>query len=99
MHKKLQKNIKFLSKRFALYANKKKNREFTLKEKNTIYLLKRNIKTKRLSNKLDYIKLDSFKILEKKKLINYKLNLLAFMRIYFVFHISFLKFADSNVSI
>ncbi len=45
------------------------------------------------------MKLKSFEILEEKKLINYELNLSAFMKIYSVFHIFLLKSADLNLSI
>ncbi len=79
-----------------LYANKKKDKEFTLKKRNKVYLLRWNIKIKRSSNKLNHMKLESFEILEEKKLINYKLNLSAFMKIHSIFHISLLKSADSN---
>jgi len=54
---------------------------------------------KRLSNKLNHIKLKLFKILETKKLINYKLNLSAFMQIHSIFHICLLKSVDLNTSI
>ncbi len=76
-----------------------RDRESTLKKRNKVYLLRRNIKTKRSSNKLNHMKLKSFEILEEKKSINYKLNLSAFMKIHSVFHISLLKSADSNSSI
>jgi len=99
LQKELQKNIQFLSKCMILYANKKRNREFTLKKENKVYLLRRNIKTKRSSNKLNHTKLKSYKILEIKESINYKLNLLTFMRIHLIFHICLLKSADSNTSI
>ncbi len=82
-----------------LYANKKRDRKSTLKKKNKVYLLRRNIKTKRSSNKLNHTKLKSFEILEEKKSINYKLNLSASMRIHLIFHISLLKSADLNTSI
>ncbi len=45
------------------------------------------------------MKLESFEILEEKRLINYKLNLSTFMKIHSIFHISLLKFADLNTSI
>jgi len=83
----------------TLYANKKRDREFTLKKKNKVYLLRRNIKTKKSSNKLNHMKLKSFEILEEKKSINYELNLSTFMKIHSVFHIFLLKSADSNTSI
>ena len=79
-----------------LYVNKKRDRKFTLKKKDKVYLLKQNIKMKRLSNKLNYMKLESFEILEEKKSINYKLNLSAFMKIHLIFHIFLLKSANLN---
>ena len=99
LQKELQKNIQFLSKHMTLYANKKKDREFTFKKRNKAYLLRWNIKTKKSSYKLNHTKLKSYKILEIKESINYKLNLSAFMKIYLIFHICLLKFADSNTSI
>ena len=99
LQKELQKNIQFFSKRMTLYANKKRDRKSTLKEKNKVYLLRRNIKTKRSSNKLNHTKLESYKILKIKESINYKLNLSAFMRIHSIFHICLLKSANSNTSI
>ncbi len=45
------------------------------------------------------MKLESFEILEEKKLINYKLNFLTFIKIYSIFHIFLLKFANLNTSI
>ncbi len=93
------KNIQFLSKCMTLYANKKRDRKSTFKKKNKVYLLRRNIKTKRSSNKLNHMKLESFEILEEKKLINYKLNLSASMKIHSVFYIFLLKSADSNTLI
>ncbi len=99
LQKELQKNIQFLSKRMILYANKKRDRKSTFKERNKAYLLRWNIKMKRSSNKLNYTKLKSYKILEIKELINYKLNLSAFMKIHLIFHICFLKSADSNTLI
>ena len=99
LHKELQKNIQFLSKRSALYVNKKKDKEFTFKERNKVYLLRRNIKTKRSSNKLNHIKLKSFRILETKKSVNFKLNLSTFMRIRSIFHIFLLKPAHPDIFI
>ncbi len=99
LHKELQKNIQFLSKCMTLYANKKKDRESTFKKRDKAYLLRRNIKTKRSSNKLNHTKLELFEILEEKRLINYELNLSASMKIHSIFHISLLKSADLNTSI
>ena len=99
LQKKLQKDIQFLSKRMTLYTNKKRVRKSTLKEKDKAYLLRRNIKTKRSSNKLNHTKLESYRILEIKESINYKLDLSTSMRIHSIFHICLLKSANANTSI
>ncbi len=99
LQKELQKNIQFLSKCMTLYANKRRDREFTFKERNKAYFLRWNIKMKRSSNKLNHMKLEFYKILEIKESINYKLNLSASMRIHLIFHICLLKFVNVNTSI
>ena len=77
----------------------RKEIENLLLKKNKVYLLKRNIKTKRSSNKLNHMKLESFEILEEKKLINYELNLSASIKIHSIFYIFLLKSADLNTLI
>ena len=57
-------------------------------------MLRRNIKTIRLSNKLDYIKLGPFRIRKILRLINYKLDLLIKMRIYLSFYFLILEPVD-----
>ena len=61
-----------------------------------VYLLRKNIKTKRPSDKLNYTKLESFKIQKKLESITFKLELPPHIRIYPVFHISLLKLATGN---
>ena len=56
-----------------------------------VYLLRRNIKTKRSSDKLDYIKLGPFRIKDKKGSVIYKLELPKGMRVYLTFYISLLE--------
>ena len=46
LHEMLQRDIKFASERSAVYHNKKRDRELTLKERDKVYLLHYNIKTK-----------------------------------------------------
>ena len=65
--------------------------ELTLKKRDKVYLIRRNIWTKRLSNKLDYIKLRLFKINIIKRPLNYKLALLKIINIFLVFYIFLLK--------
>jgi hypothetical protein len=61
-----------------------------------VYLTKTNIKTKRLSTKLDHLKLGLFKILKKIGNLNYRLDLRKKTRIYSVFHVVLLEPAPEN---
>ena len=61
-----------------------------------VYLLRKNIKIKRSSDKLDYIKLGSFKIKDKLGLVTFRLNLLEGMRTHPVFHVSLLELVLDN---
>ena len=56
-----------------------------------VYLLRKYIKIKRLSDKLNYIKLRSFKIKKVLGLILFKLKLLVSIRIYPIFYKSLLE--------
>jgi len=67
------------------------------KEGNKIYLLRCNIKMKRLNNKLNYKKLESFRIKKILKLVNYKLILFKIINIYLIFYILFLKLTFLSV--
>lgn len=95
-HKKLQQDIQFLSHWSAFYYNQKRDREPTLKERDKVYLLTQNIKTKQPSKKLDNTKLEPFKVKATKGSLNYKLELPPQMKIHLVFHIMLLECADSK---
>jgi hypothetical protein len=82
-----------------MYYNKSKLEEPRFREGDLIYLLRRNIKTIRLSDKLDYKKFGLFKVKRNIKDISYELHFLLTIRIYPVFHISLLELADSDMSI
>ena len=64
------------------YYDKKKSKGPDLKEGNKVWLLYKNFKNKRLSKKLDHIKLGLFKITVKILEITYRLDLLAKIKIY-----------------
>ena len=99
LHEMLQRDIKFASERSAVYHNKKRDREPTLKERDKVYLLCCNIKTKQPSNKLNYTKLRPFWIAKTKRSINYELKLSLTMWIHPVFHILLLEPADLETPI
>ena len=56
-----------------------------------VYLLRKHIKTKRPSDKLDHTKLGPYKIIKKLGPVTFKLEMPQGMRIHPVFHISLLE--------
>ena len=83
----LQKILEIIRK----YANKKRIKGLILQKGDKVYLQQTNIKTRRLSKKLDYKKLGLFIIKEKLSELNYKLDLPKGIRIYLVFYILLLE--------
>jgi hypothetical protein len=81
----------------TLYANKSKLERSRLRERNLIYLLRRNIKTIRLSDKLDLKKIDLFKVKRNIRDINFELKFPLIIRIYSIFYISLLESAYLNI--
>jgi hypothetical protein len=81
----------FFTKKRISYYNRYYNIEPTLKKKNKIYLIQRNIQTKQPSTKLDHKKLGLFKIKRIIRPVNYKLVLPKTINIYLVFYISFFE--------
>jgi len=70
-----------------------------LKEKNKIYLLTKNLKTKKKSKKLNHVKVESFFIKTIKGLVNYEFDFPKDVKVFLVFHISLLESIDPNTSI
>ena len=91
LYKNLQGAVVFIQKRIKRYYNLKVSKGLDLKEGDKVQLLYKNFLNKRLSKKLNYIKLGLFKILRKITEINYKLDLLAKIKIYLVQYITMLK--------
>ena len=74
------------------YQNKKRKMTPLLKKENKIYLHTKNLKiNKGKSKKLDHVKVESFFIKNVKRLMNYELNLFVDVKVWLVFHVSFLK--------
>ena len=61
-----------------------------------VWLLRRNLKTMRISSKLDFKRLGKFKIIRKVSSHAYKLELPATMKIHPVFHVSLLEPATTD---
>jgi hypothetical protein len=90
-YEELAADLVFFIKRIVSYYDIYRNIEPTLKERDKVYLIQRNIQTKQPSTKLDHKKLGLFKIKKIIGLVNYKLVLPRTMNIYPVFHISLLE--------
>ena len=79
------------------YYDIRRQKTSKFKKREKVFLLRRNIKTKRSSEKLNHRKLKSFKISKIIENVNYKLQLFEIMRIHSVFHVSLLKKVNQNV--
>ena len=62
-----------------------------LKKGDKVYLLTKNFKSKQFSKKLNYIKIELFKIINKVIKVLYRLDLLLKIKIYLVYYIAILK--------
>jgi hypothetical protein len=83
--------MEFLVQRINIYYNRKRFEESRFREGDKVYLVRRNIRIIRLSDKLDYRKFGPFKIIRYIKGTNFKLRLLPTIKIYLVFYISLLE--------
>jgi hypothetical protein len=94
--KRIHDNISKMQERSTKYQNKKRKTAPQLKEKNKIYLFTKNLKTRKLSKKLNHVKVESFLVKKIKRSVNYELDLLKDAKVFSVFHISLLESADST---
>ena len=91
LHEELNKKIEFLNHRSFYYYNKYKLEGPNLRKKDHVYLLRKNLKTKRPNDKLDYKKFGPFFIKRYIKNTSYKLQLLSNIKIHLIFHILLLE--------
>jgi RNase H-like domain found in reverse transcriptase/Reverse transcriptase (RNA-dependent DNA polymerase)/Integrase zinc binding domain/Chromo (CHRromatin Organisation MOdifier) domain/Retroviral aspartyl protease len=96
LHKMLKEELDFISKRTTEFANRKRSEGPDLKEGEMVYLLRKHIKTKRPSDKLDHTKLGPYKIKKKLGPVTFELDVPEGMRIHPLFHISLLEPAPRN---
>jgi hypothetical protein len=81
----------------TLYANKSRLERLCFRKGNLIYLLRRNIKIIRPSDKLDLKKIGLFKIKRNIRDISFELKFLLTMRIHPIFHILLLEPAYPDI--
>src|SRR5215216_4030745 len=84
-------DIKFLNHRIAYYYNQRHGKEPCLKEGDEVFLLRKNIKTKQPSNKLDFKKLSPFPITKKINDVTFSIQLPQGTKLLNTFHISLLE--------
>ncbi len=64
-----------------------------------MYFFTKNLKTRKLSKKLNYIKVELFFVKKTKELINYTLDLFKNAKVFLIFNILLLKLIDFNTFI
>ena len=100
LHKKLQTDIEFLLYHSVFYHNKYYTEASILKKRDKVYLLQKNIKMTRSSNKLNHVKIRPFKIIRNIKETSFKLKLSESMQQkHSVFHIFLLESAPVEVPV
>jgi len=97
LHKELCESAKMVQEKMKMYYNKKRSEGPDFKKRDKVWLLHKNFKNWWLSKKLDYVKLELFRILAKISNLTYKLDLLMRIKIYPVQHIVMLKLAHRNI--
>ena len=92
-------NLKFLAQRVKIYYDKKRFEKIDLKMRKKAFLLKKNIKTNKENDKLNYVKIELFEIIKNIKNTNYEFKLSNNMKLkHSVFQVSLLKSTNSDTS-
>ena len=94
VHQQSLENIAKAQSRAISYTNQKRKTAPQLKEGDKVYLLTKNLRTRRPTKKLDKVKVGPFFISKQISPVNYKLELPKDAKIYPVFHVSLLEPAD-----
>jgi len=92
--KKVHDNISKMQEKSAKYQNKKRKTAPQLKEGDKVYLLTKNLKTRKPSKKLDHVKVGPFLVKKAKGPVNYELDLPKDARVFPAICISLLEPAD-----
>ena len=81
----------------TLYANKFRLGRPRFREKNLVYLLRRNIKIIKPNDKLDSKKIGLFKVKRNIRDISFEFKFFPIMKIYPIFYLSLLEPAHSDI--
>jgi hypothetical protein len=94
----LRDELEFIRTRIKRYYDKYRLEGPRLERGDKVYLILRNLRTNRLSRKLDFKKIRLFKVDERVSNNNYQLSLLATIRLRtYVFYILLLELVLRNV--
>lgn len=99
VHQKSLENITKAQSRAISYVNKKRKTAPLLKEGDKVYLLTKNLRTRRPTKKLDKVKVGPFFISKQISPVNFRLELPKDAKIHPVFHISLLEPADAGTPV
>jgi transposase InsO family protein len=99
VHQKSLENIARAQSRAISYVNKKRKTAPLLKEGDKVYLLTKNLRTRRPTKKLDKVKVGPFFISKQISPVNFRLELPKDAKIHPVFHISLLEPADAKTPV
>ncbi len=94
----LKKELEFVKTRIKQYYDKHRLEGLCLEREDKVYLISQNLRIKRSSKKLDFKKIGLFKVEKRISDNNYRLSLLATMKLrIYMFYISLLELAYKNV--
>ena len=98
IHKELRFQLQEAQDRYKDYADRHRLSQPQFKTGDRVWLLRRNIQTKRPSTKLDYQRLGPFEVLQQINPVSYRLRLPSSMQIHPVFHVSLLEnYIESHI--
>ncbi|SCO90090.1 uncharacterized protein FRV6_14218 [Fusarium oxysporum] len=99
LYEEMKTELEYVRKRMQRHYNPKRLKRLTFKEGDMVYLSTKNIKTDRLSYKLDYKYLGPVKIKRKTGEDRYKLDLPPNIRCHLIYYISMLELAADMIYI
>ena len=99
LHEELSRMVNQGGKNTAKQVNKKRLKGPTFERGNKVYLLTKNLKSKRPSSKLDHVRIEPFEVEKQTSKVNYQLKLPAKARIHPNFHVSLLEPALKNAPV
>ena len=99
-HRELTTDLQFLTIKTKKYYDRDRFEKINFKMRDKAYVFRKNIKTTKKNNKLNHVKIGSFKVIKNIKNISYEFKLSdSINRKYSVFHAALLESAHPNTSI